>query len=106
MEGRLSRTYPRLLCNLDSRTQGRRGVVLAEPDRPYGHPLASLPLDLERDGFLDRGQPWLRDVDAVKAPAHVLVHSAYDEVDVVMGSVAVNGGDPAQVVAAGFLRQA
>src|SRR5437879_468760 len=106
MEGRLSRTYPRLLCNLDSQTQGRGGVALGGPDRPCGNALASLPLDLERDGFLDRGQPRLGDVDRVKVPAGVLVHSGYDEVDVVMGSVAVNRGDPAQLAATGFLRQA
>src|SRR5207245_9480424 len=105
MERLLISPDPRLPCNLDSRTQGRRGVVLKEPDRPCGHPLASLALDLERDSFLDRGQPRLRYVDAVKVPAGVLVHSGHDEVDVVMGCIAMNGGDPAQGAAACVVRQ-
>jgi hypothetical protein len=63
-------------------------------------------LDFESHRFFDRRQPWLGDVEAVKATGSVQVHSRDNQMDVVVSGVAVDCGNPVQVRGSGLGRQA
>src|SRR5437879_6865592 len=54
-------------------------------------------LDLMSECLLHRGKSRFGQVDSPKSAACVLVHASDDEMDVVMGCVAVNRRDPTQV---------
>src|SRR5438445_11978437 len=64
--------------------------------RPVRNPLPTLMFDLMSQCLLHRGQSRPSQVDSPKSAACVLVHAAHDEMDVVMGCVAVNRRDPTQ----------
>src|SRR5438309_4396968 len=65
--------------------------------RPVRNPLPTLMFDLMSQGLFHRGQSRPSQVDSPKSAACVLVHASDDEMDVVMGCVAVNRRDPTQV---------
>src|SRR5437879_8745283 len=64
--------------------------------RPVRIPLPTLMFDLMSQCLLHRGQSRPSQVDSPKSAACVLVHAGHDEMDVVMGCVAVNRRDPTQ----------
>src|SRR5438552_18241541 len=65
--------------------------------RPVRNPLPTLTFDLMSQCLLHRGESALGQVDAATRATSVLVHTGQDEMDVVMGCVAVNCRDPTQV---------
>ena len=70
--------------------------------RPVRNPLPTLMFDLMSQCLLHRGQSRPGQVDSPKSAACVLVHARHDEMDVVMGRVAVNRRDPAEAASLGF----